>query len=152
MSSVKSCFNENVVMLLGSTDSKKLHFCVNLPPEKNHRKEAVCLLWAQKEKQKKKEGSFVTILWHVMTRTKQCSHYPVYGKKLGKVVKGKEVLCLLLNTKLAMWLRGLITFLITVFMYIPKHSPRVIWKNSFWFGSSFDYIYTDTYACICMCK
>lgn len=64
----------------------------------------------------KKPRSFVTILWHVMTRTKQYSCNPGYGGKEGKVVRGKEFLCLLLNTKLEMWLRELIPFLITVFI------------------------------------
>lgn len=67
-------------------------------------------------KKKNKKSGFVTLLWHVMTRTKQYSCNRVYRGKDGKVVRQKGLLFLLLNTELEMWLRELITFWITVFI------------------------------------
>lgn len=114
MSSAKSCTDEKGRILLDSNDSKKPHVSLLTSHLRRVTEKRLCTCCEHKGHTKK--GSFVTTLWHMMTRKQQYGCNPVYGGGDGKVVRGKELLCLLLNTELEMWLRGLITFLITVFI------------------------------------
>lgn len=82
-------------------------------------------------------------------RKKQYSCNPM-GEVMGRGQEEEELLCLLLNTKLEMWLRELIPVLITVYCISLSVAHRLFGRTSFDLAvAGIVYIYTNTNACIC---